>query len=263
MRVIAIANQKGGSAKTTTAVSMAAVMAERGLRVLLVDLDPQASASSWLGVPDREDGLQRIFTRKARIADFVRDTSIARLSVLSSSPWLAVADRAMAGEPGAELAFAKAIQSMPASWDYVLIDCPPALGFLCVSAMAASGALLVPVEASSMALAGVARLQETVDLVKERLNPSLELRYVLACRVDNRTNLSRDVLEALSAKFGKRLLKTGIRDSVRVREAWSYQEPITTYAPTCSAAEDYRAATAELLAIDKHSKHSGETNHGK
>jgi chromosome partitioning protein len=256
-KVIAIANQKGGSAKTTTAVSMAAVMAERGLRVLLVDLDPQASASAWMGSPDGSNGLEQVFTRKARISDFVRDTNISGLSIITASPWLAVADRAIAGEPGAELIFAKAIKTLPGNWDYVLIDCPPALGFLCVSAMAAAGSVLVPVEASSMALAGVARLQETVDLVNDRLNPSLVLRYVLACRVD-RTNLSRDVMTALSEKFGKRLLKTGIRDSVRVREAWSYQEPVTTYAPSCSASEDYRAATAELLNLEK----QGEKRNG-
>jgi chromosome partitioning protein len=255
-RVIAIANQKGGSAKTTTAVSMAAVMADRGLRVLLIDLDPQASASAWLGVPDGGDGLEQVFTRKAHISGFVRDTSIAGLGIIAASPWLAVADRAIAGEPGAELIFAKGIAKLPADWDYVLIDCPPALGFLCVSAMAAAGSVLVPVEASSMALAGVARLQETVDLVTDRLNPSLKLRYVLACRVD-RTNLSRDVVGALGEKFGKRLLKTGIRDSVRVREAWSYQEPVVTYAPDCSASEDYRAATSELLNLDKGERRNG------
>ena len=102
----------------------------------------------------------------------------------------------------------------------------------------------------------MARLQETVDLVNDRLNPSLELRYVLAARVDH-TNLSRDVVAALGEKFGKRLLKTGIRDSVRVREAWSYQEPVITYAPNCTASEDYRAATAELLNLENKERHHG------
>lgn len=247
MKTLAVTNQKGGSGKTTTAVNLAAALGERGLRVLLVDLDPQASASAWLGVKDGGRGLLDVLTANVDLADIVQETGAEGVAVAPASAWLASAEKALAGEPGAELVFSKALNRLPEGWDYVLVDCPPALGLLTISALAAVDEVLVPVELSPMALAGVARLSETVELVRSRLNERLELAHLVACRVDTRTNLSRDIVAALRQRFGPKVLAAVVRETVRLREAWSYGEPITVYDPHGAGAEDYRAIAAELL----------------
>lgn len=248
MKTLAVTNQKGGSGKTTSAVNLAAALGERGLRVLLVDLDPQASASAWLGVQDGERGLLDVFTSNVHLSDVVVPTPAAGVELVPSSSWLASAEKSLAGEPGAELVFRKALRRLPSRWDYVLVDCPPALGLLTVSALSAVEEVLVPVELSPMALAGVARLVETVDLIRDRLNPDLELAHVLACRVDLRTNLARDVVQALRDGFREKVMDAVVRESVRIREAWAFGQPLTTYDPLGSGAEDYRAVAAELVA---------------
>lgn len=247
MKTLAVTNQKGGSGKTTTAVNLAAALGERGLRVLLVDLDPQASASAWLGVKDGGRGLLDVLTANVNLADIVQGTEAEGVDVAPASAWLASAEKTMAGEPGAELVFSKALHRLPASWDYLLVDCPPALGLLTVSALAAVDEVLVPVELSPMALAGVARLVETVELVRARLNERLELAHLVACRVDTRTNLSRDIVAALRQRFGDKVLSAVVRETVRLREAWSYGQPITAYDTNGAGAEDYRAVAAELV----------------
>lgn len=247
MKTLAVTNQKGGSGKTTTAVNLAAALGERGLRVLLVDLDPQASASAWLGVPDGGRELLEVFTSNVHLSDVVHETPAAGVELAPSSSWLASVEKALAGEPGAELVFKKALRRLPGRWDYVLVDCPPALGLLTVSALAAVEEVLVPVELSPMALAGVARLVETVDLVRDRLNPELNLAHLLACRVDLRTNLARDIVQALHERFGERVLESVVRESVRIREAWGYGQPVTLYDPTGAGAEDHRSVAAELV----------------
>lgn len=247
MKTLAVTNQKGGSGKTTTAVNLAAALGERGLRVLIVDLDPQASASAWLGVKDGARGLLDVFTSNVHLSDVVQPTPAAGVELVPASSWLASAEKALAGEPGAELVFRKALRRLPGRWDYVLVDCPPALGLLTVSALAAVEEVLVPVELSPMALAGVARLVETVDLVRDRLNPELELAHLLACRVDARTTLAREVLQALREGFGEKVLDAVVRESVRIREAWGYGQPVTVYDPSGAGAEDYRAVAAELV----------------
>lgn len=244
---MAVTNQKGGSGKTTATVNVAAALGEMGRRVLVVDLDPQASASAWLGVKDGGRGLLDAFVGNVHLVDLVHETPAAGVELVPASSWLAGVDKAMAGEPGAELVFRKALRRLPGRWDYVLVDCPPALGLLTVSALAAVQEVLVPVELSPMALAGVARLVETVALVRDRLNPELELAHLLACRVDARTNLSREVVQALRDSFGAKVLQAVVRETVRLREAWGYCQPITTYDPTGAGAEDFRAVAAELL----------------
>ena len=252
MKTLAVTNQKGGSGKTTTAVNLAAALGERGLRVLLVDLDPQASASAWLGVKDGGRGLLDVLTSNVHLSDVVHQTAAKGVELVPASSWLASAEKALAGEPGAELVFRKALRRLPGRWDYVLVDCPPALGLLTVSALAAVEEVLVPVELSPMVLAGVARLVETVDLIRDRLNPELELAHLLACRVDARTNLARDIVQALREGFGEKVLDAVVRESVRIREAWGYGQPVTVYDPAGAGAEDYRAVAAEL--VKRHEK---------
>jgi chromosome partitioning protein len=248
MRTLAFTNQKGGSAKTTSAVNLAAALGEKGKRVLVVDLDAQASASSWLGVKDGGRGLFEVFTDNGNLVDLVRETTAPGVEVVPSSAWLVGAEKALAGEPGAETILRRSFAHLPADrWDFLFVDCPPSLGVLSVSALAACREVFVPVEASTLALAGLAGLVQTVDRVRERLNPHLEVAAVLVCRVDSRTNLSRDVVDRIRERFGSLVLKTTIRESVRLREAPSFSKPVTLYAPRSPGAEDYRAAAGELL----------------
>lgn len=246
MRSLAILNQKGGSGKTTTAVSLAAALGELRKRVLLVDLDPQASASAWLGVQEEGRGLLEVFTANGNLAALARDTDVQGVSVVPSSGWLSNVERALAGEVGAEVVLQKAFRQLPARWDFVLVDCPPALGLLAVSALAAVREVLVPVEAHVMALSGLASLMRTVEVVRERLNPDLHVSGILACRV-SRTRLSREVLESLRATFGRLVLRAVVRENVKLAEAPSHARPITTYDTHSHGAEDYRAAARELL----------------
>lgn len=248
MRTIAITNQKGGSGKTTTAVNLASALAERGKKVLVIDLDPQASATGWFGVEDGGKGLLDMFTGDVNLADIVEDTNVPNVSLVPSSSWLIGAEKSLAGQVGAEIILREALGSLSGrKWDYALLDCAPSFGLLSVNALVAAGEVLVPVEASSMALSGLARLVQTVEQAKKRLNKDLTLSSLLACRVDSRSNIARDVVGQLRSHFGSKVFKNVIRESVRFREAPSYHQPILQYAPRSSAADDYRSVADELL----------------
>jgi len=247
VRTLAFVNQKGGVGKTTSAVNVAAALAEKGKRVLLVDLDPQGCASSWCGVREDGKGLLEVLSGNGSISDLVAISGIPGVDVVPASEWLSSADRALASEVGAETMLRRSFSRLPKKWDFLLVDCPPALGLLVVSSLVAVREVFVPVEASTMALGGLARLVQTVERVRERLNPDLQLAHILAVRVDARTLLARDVVARLREKFGDLVLETVVRESVRFREAWSFSKPITTYDPNGPGAEDYRAVAAEVL----------------
>lgn len=248
MRLIAVTNEKGGAGKTTTAVCVAACLSELGKRVLVLDLDPQASASAWLGVTDAGRGLLEVFTNNGNLADLVHATPVSGVDVVPSSTWLASVDKALAGEVGAEGILRKALQRLPADrWDFLLVDCPPSLGLLTVSALAACHEVLVPCAAHFLALAGLAALTQTVETVRERLNPELHVSAIVACRVNARTRLSSEVVDSLRKTFGPLVLKAVVRESTRLAEAPSYAQPITAYDPHGHGAEDYRAVAKELL----------------
>jgi len=248
MRRLAIANQKGGAGKTTTAVNLAAALAARGRKVLVVDLDPEASASVWLGVRDGGRSLLETFTSGAALA--VRDTAVPGVSLVPSSAWLVGAEKALASEAGAETILKLALERLPGTFGYALLDCPPALGVLTVNALAAAGELLAPVEASLLAVDGLIRLLDTVRLVQERLNPKLRLAGVLASKVDGRTRLAQDVVALLRERYPQQTLKTVIRENVRLGEAYAAQKPITTYDPHSAGAEDYRKLAAEIIRME-------------
>jgi chromosome partitioning protein len=250
MRTVAVSNQKGGSGKTTTAVNMAAALAETGARVLVLDLDAQASASAWFGQVDDSMGLLDVLTGSARLVDLVRPTSVPGVSLIPASAWLIQADQTLAGEVGRETLLRAAVDTLPAAdYDFLLVDCPPTLGLLSLSALVACREVLVPVEARVMALAGLVSLWQTVERVRLRLNPRLHVSAVLACRVDARTNLSRDVVAQLRERFGPLVLEPVIRENVRLAEAPSHAQPITVYAPDSAGAADYRAAARAFLAV--------------
>jgi chromosome partitioning protein len=248
MRTLAIANQKGGSGKTTTCVNLAAALAEQGRRVLLVDLDPQHSATAWLAIKDPGKGIFRLFADNSSMLDLVQPTGVPGLEVVPSSPWLVGVEKILAGELGAETILRRHLSGLPPGrWEYVLADCPPTLGLLTVNVLSAVRELLVPVEAHIMALGGLAQLLHTVEVIKERLNPDLRITGILACRMNARTRHAQEILERLRSRFGDLVYHTVIRENVRLAECPSFGKPITLYDPRSAGATDYRALAQEVL----------------
>jgi len=251
MRTIAIINQKGGSGKTTTAVNLSAALAEKNKKVLLLDLDPQGSTSSWFGIKDGGKGLYEIFTQNKNLTSNVINTNVEGVSLIPSSPWLVGIEKALAGEVGTETILQRKISQIPPSFDYFLIDCPPNLSTLTVNALVAVNEVLVPVEAHVMALNGLAQLVQTIDMVKERLNSKVAISGILACRVDFRTRHATEVINKLKEHFGNLVYNVSIRENIRLAECPSFGQPITLYDTKSAGAEDYRALAAEIIKQEK------------
>lgn len=248
MKTIAIMNQKGGTAKTATTVNLAAALAEIGKKILLVDLDPQANASSWLGVKDAEGTFYEAFTNKGNLEAIVVDTNVVGISLIPSSSWMVAVERALFTEEGSELILKTLLQRLPQNiWDFLLIDCPPTLGFLSISALVASQEVLVPVQPHVMPLEGLAHLIETIDHIKTRLNPSLRLGGIVPSLVDLRTNLNKEVIQSLKERFPDLVFNSMVRSNIRIAEAYSFSQPITTYDPTGPGAQDYRSVAQEFV----------------
>ena len=198
MRTIAVTNSKGGTAKTTTTVNLAAALGELGHRVLVIDLDPQGSASSWLGVDDVTEGVADAIRGRIPLAELLFETTAPGVVLVPASPSIVVADPSE--ETRIALGFLRAMDSLPALWDVVLVDCPPSLGYLGIAPLTACQEALVPVEAHVLAVTGLTSLLETMARVRRRLNPRLRLGGVVACRV-NRTSLSRAIVQRLGEEF--------------------------------------------------------------
>lgn len=249
MRRIALSNQKGGSAKTTTTVNLAAALAEGGRRVLVIDLDPQGNTTDWLAPQGTSGGAFELLTGRTPAGELIVTTGVDAVELMPAGRSVADVERLLAREIAAELTLARRIDELPADrWDYLLIDTPPTLGLLTLNALSAARELILPVEAHVLALSGVAQLIETVGKVRERLNPALAIAGVVACRVDARTRHSLDVVESLAQTFGTRLYATRIRENVRLAEAPSFHRPITAYDGASSGAADYRALAREVMA---------------
>jgi chromosome partitioning protein len=246
MRVWAVANQKGGTGKTTTAVNLAAALARNGHRVLLIDFDPQASASGWLGHVRQDRALLDVLHGKGKLADLIVDTGRPKLALIPSTPLLALGGDELLSKPGRDVRLQKAIAALPALWDWVLIDCAPQLGTLVVLALAASQRVLVPVEARTMALAGVDQLRDLVADVHTHLNSPVKLGAILPCRVDYRTRLAGEVVATLRKEHGAMVLPHVVRESVRLAEAPGFQKTIFEYAPESAGAEDYEKVAGDL-----------------
>lgn len=245
-RIFAVSNQKGGSGKTTTAVNLSATLGENGKSVLLVDLDPQASATTWFAVKNAERGIYDCLTGNTLIKSITCKTSAPGVDVVPASTWLVGVEKALAAEVGAETILKRRLAEV-SGYDYILLDCPPSLGLLTVNALTAAGELLIPVETHIMALGGLAQLLQTFEYVKERLNSGLCLAGILACRVDSRTRHAQDIIDQLRKRFPKDTLKTVVRENVRLAEAPSFGQPITQYDTSSHGAQDYRALAREII----------------
>jgi len=245
MRVISITAQKGGVGKTTTAVNLAAALGEAGERVLVIDLDAQASATGWFGL-EAADGLVNVFTDEVHLETIVAQTSSPGVGCVPASRRIANLERMLAGEPGSETLLRMAIDDLPRTrWTYVLLDCPPAMGLVTLNALTAAGEVVTPVETKTMALEGLTSLLATISRVRKRLNRHLRLAAIVPSRVV-RTRLSREVLEALREHFGDLVTETFVRENARLAEAPSYRMPITSYASTSYGAEDFRNLAEEI-----------------
>ncbi len=248
MRTVAIAMQKGGSGKTTTAVNLAAALAEAGQRVLLVDVDPQANATSWYNVRDAGKGMFACLCENARIDSITTNTGTDRVDVAPASTWLVGAERALAAEVGAETLLRRRLRDVASRYDVALIDTPPTLGILTVAALVAADQVLIPVAAHVLALNGLAQLRETIDTVRDRLNDKLEVLGIVPSRLDARTRHGVEVVAELRKRFPAETFATAIRENVRLAEAPSFGQPITAYDTKSAGAEDYRALAGEVLA---------------
>lgn len=244
MRTIAVTNYKGGSAKTTTAVNLAAALGEAGHRVLVIDLDPQGSASAWLGVDGEVDGVVEAISGRVPLSELIYETTAPGVVLVPASPSIVVADPQE--ETQIALGFMRAMDRLPELWDVVVIDCPPTLGYLAIAPLSVCKEVLIPVEARILAVTGLSGVLETMARVRRRLNPSLRLSGVIACRV-NRTSHARAIVRQLEEQFPEAFMTTIVRESIRLAEAPSFQLPITLFAPTSSGAEDYRALARELM----------------
>ncbi|MEI8399575.1 MAG: ParA family protein [Alcaligenaceae bacterium] len=245
---IAVANQKGGCAKTTTAVNLAAALAELKQRVLLIDLDPQANASHWLGAASDAPGVFEVLTTKVSVNGLLVATPTEGLSLLAGSRSLASIEKSLAAELSVETLLKRRLASLESlSFDYVLIDTPPTLGLMTVNALCAANQVLIPVTTHVMTLSGVAQLMQTFEDVKGVLNPGLSLLGLLPCRVDQRTRHSKDIVEALIARFGQQVLVARIRENIRLAEAPSFQKTILQYQPNSNVAEDFRTLAHEVV----------------
>jgi chromosome partitioning protein len=247
--IYAIANQKGGVGKTTTAVNVAACIAEAGYPTLLVDIDPQANATVGVGVPkDTSPSAYDVLAGNATAAEAIRGTDIPGLSVLPSHPDLAGASVELPREPGSEGRLRDALEPIRERFEYILLDCPPSLGPLTVNALVAADRVIVPVQTEYFALEGLAGLLDTLSLIRREMNPRLTVAGMLLTMHDGRTRLARDVEREVREHFPSLVFDTVIPRNVRVGEAPSFGRPVIHHDPHCSGSDAYFELAKEVAA---------------
>lgn len=246
MRTIVVASQKGGTGKTTCAVNLCGGMAAAGKKTLLIDLDPQGSASlAWLNLEDRSSDFAAAFRGERDLSGLIQNAG--SFDVIGSGLGLIGAERGMISEPGGDLILRGLLEKLPRKWDPIVIDTPPSLGPLTVNALAAGTEVLIPVELSALSFAALEILFRTIETVKERLNPGLKILGLLPCRVDLRTVLHREAVGRLKESFDGRLLKTRIRQRISVSESAGFGKSLMEYDPEGPGAADFRALVDEII----------------
>ena len=247
-RVLAIANQKGGVGKTTTAVNLGASLAELGYRTLIIDLDPQGNASTGLGIDTRNlaSSMYDVILSEASLEDCIEPSSVKNLFVAPASLDLAGAEIELVPLFSRELRLKRAIEGVLDDFDFVLIDCPPSLGLLTVNGLAAAGEVLVPIQCEYYALEGLGQLLRNVELVRKSLNPTLEVSTIVLVMYDARTKLADQVVNEVRTHFGDKVCKMVVPRTVRLSEAPSYGQPVLTFDPNSRGAVAYRELAKEV-----------------
>ncbi len=256
MRTIALINQKGGVGKTTTAVNLCACLAKLGKSVVLIDLDPQGNSSSWMGIDINQlhKSMFNVFHDDVPISEILHDTCVENMWVAPSNVTLAAIERTLANKLENDTILKKGIDLLKDHYlygksraEYIILDCPPSLGLLTVNALSAVREVFIPLETKVMALNGLVTLINTVNLVKDTLNPLLEVTGIIACMFDKRTNLSNKVVEKIKEKFHDKLFQSIIRENTQLAECPISGQPITMYAPDSRGAQDYMDLAREVI----------------
>lgn len=248
-RIIAIANQKGGVGKTTTSINLAASLAEKGKKVLVIDMDPQGNTTSGFGVDKNnlDNTIYELILGECSVQESIIKNVIDNVSIIPSNVNLAAAEIELIGVDKKEYILKKEIDWVKDNYDYIMIDCPPSLSMLTVNAMTTANSVLVPIQCEYYALEGLSQLIHTVNLVKERLNPELAMEGVVFTMYDSRTNLSAQVVENVKEHFHQKVFNTLIPRNIRLAEAPSYGMPICMYDPKSSGAESYKNLAQEVI----------------
>jgi len=248
-KIIAVANQKGGVGKTTTTVNLASCLAELGKRVLLIDMDPQGSATSGFGVNkvEQEKTVYELLLGEYSVNECILRDVIPGVSVIPSNVNLAAAEIELIGIEDKEFILKKELEYVLNDFDYIMFDCPPSLNTLTLNAMTTANSVIVPIQCEYLALEGLSDLITTVNLVKERLNPELDLEGIVFTMFDGRTVLSQDVVNTVTENFPDKVYQTKISRNVRLSEAPSFGRPINLYDPKCSGTENYRSLAKEVV----------------
>ena len=248
-KIMAIANQKGGVGKTTTAINIAAYIALAEKKVLVVDCDPQGNASSGVGINRKMNNksIYNVLIRDIDTEQAIVSTKIKNLSIIPSSIQLAGAEVELAGMEGREIILKQALMAVKEKYDYVFIDCPPSLGLLTINALSASNSVIIPLQCEYYALEGLSQLVDTINLIKRRLNPLLKIEGIVFTMFDGRTNLAIQVVDEVKKHFRKEVYRTIIPRNVRLSEAPSHGKPIAVYDPRSKGAEMYYELAMEVL----------------
>ncbi|MEO5323165.1 ParA family protein [Mesorhizobium sp. CC13] len=251
-RIITIANQKGGVGKTTTAINLATALAAIGERVLIIDLDPQGNASTGLGIDRRDRSVSSydVLTGELEIEQAAMETAVPGLSLVPSTLDLLGIEMEIAAQPDRVLKLRNALRAAAArsaNYSYVLIDCPPSLNLLTLNSMAAADSVLVPLQCEFFALEGLSQLLETVDQVRQTINPDLSIQGIVLTMFDGRNNLANQVVEDVRAHMGEKVYETVIPRNVRISEAPSYGKPAILYDLKCSGSQAYLQLASEVI----------------